>query len=137
MPDMAFGVKTQVLLVDDNEDTRLVVESMLEFLDLEPDIAPNGMIAVEKAGRQDYAVVLMDIEMPEMDGLEATKAIRTNESASGSSPIPIIGMSGHGNTGVKALCQIAGMNDYIHKPFLIDQLEDKLRAVLGTLPRQN
>ncbi len=124
-----------VLLVDDDNDSAFTVESMLELFGVEADRAENGRIATDKAAAADYAVILMDIEMPEMDGLAATKSIREREAASGAAPVLIIAMTGHTTTGIKILCERAGMNSVLVKPFGIDALRDKLAEVCGdTLP---
>jgi CheY-like chemotaxis protein len=99
--------------------------------------AENGRVAVAKAAAGDYAAILMDIEMPEMDGLEATKAIRSREAetAAGSviAPIiaPIIAMTGHTSSGMKLLCEKAGMTTMLLKPFSLDALRDKLADLCG------
>ena len=104
---------------------------MLLFLGLEADLAENGRIAVAKTAQTDYAVVLMDIEMPEMDGMDATQAIRAREAATGATPAVIVAMTGHTSNGIKILCQRAGMNSVLVKPFGVDALRKKLSEVCG------
>ncbi len=118
----------RALIVDDDANMSFMVEAMLEIMGLAADIAGNGRIASEMATPGRYAVILMDIEMPEMDGLDATKAIRAAEDTT---PVPIIGMTGHTIDGIRHLGRIAGMDDMITKPFLIATLHAKLRAVCG------
>jgi len=129
MTESDVNVKQLVLLVDDNEQTSYVIQSMLELMDFEVELANNGRVAVEMCGATDYAIILMDIEMPEMDGLAATKAIRTNESAGLTPPVPIVGITGHTDAGTRVLCERAGMTDVLLKPFLMVQLEEKLKTV--------
>ena len=132
MTDSDVNAKQLVLLVDDNEQTSYVIQSMLELMDFEVELANNGRVAVEMCSATDYAVILMDIEMPEMDGLAATKAIRTNESTGLAPPVPIVGITGHTDAGTRVLCERAGMTDVLLKPFLMVQLEEKLKSVYET-----
>ncbi len=120
-----------VLLVDDDSNSAFTVESILLFLGLEVEVAENGRIAVAKTAQTDYAVILMDIEMPEMDGMDATKAIRAREAETGADPALIVAMTGHTSQGIKVLCKLAGMNSVLVKPFGIDTLKDKLSEVCG------
>ena len=120
-----------VLLVDDDSNSAFTVESILLFLGLEVHLAENGRVAVAKTAETDYAVVLMDIEMPEMDGMDATKAIRAREAETGTAPSVIVAMTGHTSQGIKVLCQLAGMNSVLVKPFSIDALRDKLSEACG------
>ena len=122
-----------VLIVDDDSNAAFMVESMLEYLGVGADRAENGRVAVAKAAAGDYAAILMDIEMPEMDGLEATKAIRTHEAETAGAPVvaPIIAMTGHTTTGMKLLCEKAGMTTMLLKPFSLDALRDKLAETCG------
>jgi len=121
--------KQLVLLVDDNEQTSYVIQSMLELMNFDVDLANNGRVAVEMCSATDYAIILMDIEMPEMDGLAATKAIRDNENTDLTPPVPIVGITGHTDAGTRVLCERAGMTDVLLKPFLMVQLEEKLKTV--------
>jgi len=120
-----------VLLVDDDRNSAFVVESMLDFLGVAADMAENGRVAVDKAAGADYAAILMDIEMPEMDGLDATKAIRAREAETGAAAVKVIAMTGHATTGIKMLCQMAGMDGILHKPFDLEALRDKLAEICG------
>ncbi len=78
-------------------------------------MATNGRQALEALERQAFDLVLMDVEMPEMDGLSATRAIRQREEVSGGH-VPIIAMTAHAMTEHKANCLAAGMDDYLSKP---------------------
>jgi len=121
-----------VLLVDDDRNSAFMVESMLEVLGVTADIAENGRVAVDKAAGAAYAAILMDIEMPVMDGLDATKAIRAREAETGAPPVKVIAMTGHTTSGIKVLCQIAGMDSVLHKPFDLEALRAKLAETCGT-----
>lgn len=126
--------KSLVLLVDDSPDSGLVVECMLELIGFDVERAWNGRVAVERSQVTRYAAILMDIEMPEMDGLASTKAIRRQEKADLLSSVPIIAMTSHTSTGVKALCLHTGMNDFLLKPFVVEQLKEKMQRVCKRFP---
>ena len=102
-----------VLLVEDNAINQLVAQDLLTQAGLQVSIAGNGKQAVELAGKVDFDAILMDIQMPEMDGYEATKAIRSNPS--GHQP-PIIAMTANAMAGDRELCLSAGMDDHVAKP---------------------
>ncbi|MBI9085547.1 MAG: response regulator [Desulfobacterales bacterium] len=108
------GIKgAHVLLVEDNTINQLVAKDLLTQAGLHVAIAGNGKQAVERAGTVDFDAILMDIQMPEMDGYEATKAIRDNTS--GHQP-PIIAMTANVMAGDRELCLSAGMDDHVAKP---------------------
>ncbi len=125
-----IAVKPRVLVVDDNEQMRQVIESMLELMEFEVELAGDGATAVAMTGVTPYALVLMDVEMPVMDGLAATAAIRNREQAELVPAVPIIGITGHAGTGTTVLCRRAGMDDVMLKPFALSQLEEKLHALV-------
>ncbi len=111
----------RVLLVEDNLINQNVAVAVLEGAGLVTEVASNGMEAVEMLGASrtpSYDVVLMDIEMPEMDGYEATRKIRENLAMKG---LPVIAMTAHAMKGDREKCIAAGMNDYLSKP--IDEKE--------------
>jgi len=113
-----------VLLVEDNDINRLYASSILKIWDCKIDIAENGFVAVEKIKNEDYDIVLMDVQMPVMDGFEATKAIRA--SASPKSQIPIIALTANATRKDIEQCLASGMNDCIPKPFTPEDLYNKL-----------
>lgn len=115
------------LVVDDDPTMSMMVQDMLEIMGLAADAAGDGRVAVEMAAAKPYAVILMDIEMPEMDGFEATKAIRAQVSAD----VPILGMTGHLMEAIHRLGRIAGMDDLITKPFMAGGLCAKLKSICG------
>ncbi|VFQ45516.1 hybrid sensor histidine kinase/response regulator [Desulfoluna butyratoxydans] len=102
-----------VLLVEDNPINRMVATEMLQGSGALIDTAECGTEAVEKVKTQNYDVVLMDIQMPQMDGYQATRAIRNELKRIG---LPIIAMTAHAMYGDREKCLAAGMNDYISKP---------------------
>jgi len=113
-----------VLLVEDNDINRLYASSILKIWDCKIDIAENGYVAIEKIKNKDYDIVLMDIQMPVMDGFEATKAIRA--SAYPKNQVPIIALTANATRKDIEQCLACGMNDCIPKPFTPEDLYTKL-----------
>src|SRR5499427_7571797 len=109
----------RILLVEDNELNREVALGLLEDAQLLIDTAENGEMAVEMVGKQNYELVLMDMQMPVMDGIAATRAIRAN-SQFGS--LPIVAMTANAMASDRERCVEAGMNDHLAKPIDPDQL---------------
>jgi two-component system, sensor histidine kinase and response regulator len=103
----------RVLLVEDNELNREVALGLLEDAELAIDIAENGQVAVEKVGTNNYDLVLMDMQMPVMDGLDATRAIRLKPQFQS---LPIIAMTANVMESDRERCTEAGMNDHLAKP---------------------
>ncbi len=121
----------RVLLAEDNPVNQMVAVSILRQLGFAVDCAENGVQAVSSAADGCYAAVLMDCQMPEMDGYEATAAIRRAERAAGRTKgIPIIALTANAIQGDRERCVAAGMDDYIAKPFRKEQLERVLAAHL-------
>ena len=106
----------RILLVDDVEMNQLLARKMIEGWGVQVDIAENGKVAVEKVQNHTFDLVLMDIQMPEMDGLEATRRIR-NLSDTTKSSIPIVALTANIVNGDGAKYIAAGMNAYLPKPF--------------------
>lgn len=104
-----------VLLVEDNEINQLVAKELLREVGIRVDVANNGEIAVRYAAERRYDAILMDLQMPVMDGYEATKAIRQSEA--GGAEIPIIAMTADAMKGVEEEVLAVGMNGYLTKPF--------------------
>ncbi len=107
---------SRVLLVEDNLLNRKVAKEILKNGGIETDIAENGKEALATAFSCHYDAVLMDIQMPEMDGYEASRKIRQREIAEKRKPMPIIAMTAHAMKGDREKCLAAGMNDYVTKP---------------------
>ncbi len=115
-------VKT-ILLVEDNAVNLVLAQTLLESSGYIVDSALNGQEAIEMTGKKKYDCVLMDINMPVMDGFEATKIIRRQNS---SEDLPIIAMTASVLSGAKEQCLTSGMNDYISKPIDIKKLNKLL-----------
>jgi two-component system sensor histidine kinase/response regulator len=110
---------TRVLLVEDNDINQEVAIGLLEDAAIQVDLAENGEIAVRMAQENDYDAVLMDMQMPVMDGIEATRAIRSDPRFKN---LPIIAMTANAMAADREQCLKAGMNDHIGKPIDPDQL---------------
>ena len=112
-----------LLLVEDNVVNQEVARGLLARLGYGVDVAVNGFAALEALASRDYALVLMDCQMPEMDGYAATRAVRSSDSAVRDCNIPIIAMTAHAQSGDRERCLAAGMSDYVTKPIGIAQLQ--------------
>lgn len=108
----------KVLVVEDNEINQELMLEILERFDCDVDTAKNGVEAIEKVSTSDYALIFMDMQMPVMGGLEATKKIREMKSS-----IPIVALTASSMQGEKEKCLEAGMDDYLAKPFAFQDLE--------------
>lgn len=117
---------TAILLAEDYEGNIIVLSHIIEELGFDFDVARTGTQAVDLWKSKRYDLVLMDVQMPEMDGLAATRAIRTLEEERGEQPTPIIGLTAHALVADKQKCIDSGMSDYLSKP--ID--EASLRRVI-------
>lgn len=118
-----------ILVVEDNLLNSQVVTSFLKRLGHTSDIASNGLIALEKLAAKNYDVVLMDIEMPEMDGIEATKEIRNGNYDVKNPNVPIVALTAHALRDYEEKSMEAGMNTYLTKPIDIDRLTAVLQAI--------
>lgn len=125
---------TYVLLAEDNLINQKVALKLLEKFGIRADVANNGLEAVRALETKNYDLVLMDCQMPELDGYEATGQIRSENSKVLNRKIPIIAMTANAMQGDKEKCLEAGMDDYISKPISPDVLADKLEQ---WLPKNN
>lgn len=116
----------RVLLAEDNLVNRMVVRSMLANLGLTLEEVGDGRQAVEAAKNTRFDAILMDVSMPEMDGVDATREIRRLEAVGGWASAPIIGLTAHVLDDQRSICLAAGMDDYLTKPVKRDQLIEAL-----------
>ncbi len=119
----------RILLAEDNPVNQKVALGMLRRLGLEADLVANGRAAVERATAKPYDLILMDVQMPEMDGFEATRALRRDPPPG--SQIPIIAMTANAMSGDRERCLEAGMDDYLAKPVKLDQLRSMIERWMG------
>ena len=120
----------RILLAEDNPVNQLVATRILEKQGYALEVASNGHEAIEILARQPFDLVLMDVQMPEMDGIETTKAIREKEARS-DEHIPIVAMTAHAMKGDKERCLDAGMDDYVAKPIKAEDLLEVIHRFLG------
>ena len=125
----------KILVAEDNKVNQMVMMRLLHRMGCQADLASDGASAISKVGANSYDVVLMDLNMPEMDGLEATRRIRrmcTTQSA-----VPIVALTASATNEDRSQCLAAGMNDYLTKPVEIDALKralDRWAVPLGRDP---
>ncbi len=123
-------LRLRILLAEDNAVNQLVAVRMLEKCGHAVTVASDGKKAVEAAAREDFDLVFMDVQMPEMNGLEATEAIRKAEKTTGRH-IPIFAMTAHAMKGDEERCISAGMDGYLKKPIRTEELQLILDKVAG------
>jgi protein-histidine pros-kinase len=129
----ADGAPTiRVLLAEDNPVNQLVAVRMLERMNCRIDVAHDGKEAVEMSGKFPYDMVFMDVQMPNMDGLEATRAIRARERSDEGGRVHIVAMTANAMQGDREQCIESGMDDYLTKPVT----PDALRQALERRPRR-
>lgn len=116
----------EILIAEDNPVSQQMLRKFASTLHCKADIAANGFEVLNALKKKDYKIVLMDVEMPEMDGLEATRKIREDDSDVLNHSIPIIAMTGHSGTEAENACRDAGMNGILSKPIDLSQLKKGL-----------
>ena len=121
----------RVLLAEDNITNQQVTLAILSKMGLRADVVANGREAVETLRTVPYDLVLMDVQMPEMDGLEATRAVRAGEGGTLNRAIPIIAVTAYAMLGDREECLKAGMDDYIAKPVTPAGLSALVKKWLG------
>lgn len=127
----ANAARLPILLVEDYEPNVLVATIMFSNFGYRYEVARNGQEAIERFLSGKYSIILMDVEMPLMDGFDTTRRIRGAEKAGNLAAVPIIAMTAHAMKGDREKCLAVGMNDYIAKPFNPHQLQ----AVLARYSR--
>ncbi len=133
VPQAANGQHYRVLLAEDNPVNQRVAVKMLENLGCSVHTANNGLHALSALARQDFDIVFMDLQMPEMDGIEATRAIRAGDAEVRDPAIAIVALTANALADEKARCFAVGMNDFLVKPIQPEALAGALRQ-WGTAP---
>jgi CheY-like chemotaxis protein len=119
----------RILVVEDNAVNQLVAQGTLEACGYRVDLADNGALALEMLERQYYDLILMDCQMPVLDGYQTTRRLR--QLGGPVSDVPVVAMTANAMPGEKEKCLAAGMNDYITKPVNPDEFEAKVRLWLA------
>lgn len=130
MAALADRLSARILLAEDNPVNQEVALDLLEAAGLAADVAANGLELLEKARTQAYDLILMDIQMPGMDGIEATRAIRSLQEAPTAAQVPIIAMTANVFAEDRQRCLDAGMNDHLGKPVTPDRFYAALQRWL-------
>ena len=123
-------LNVRVLLAEDNPVNARVATLMLRKLHCTVTVADSGAKVLQLIDDQHFDLVLMDVQMPDVDGLEATRAIRELEAERGRSPLPIIALTANAMKGDEDRCREAGMNGYLAKPVTLERLEREVRRVV-------
>jgi CheY-like chemotaxis protein len=123
----------RILLVDDDLPTQVIVSRLLTRLGLSVDTAADGMECLALLGREPFQAVLMDLRLPDLDGLELTRRIRSGRVAGVCHTIPVIALTACAMPMDRKNCRDAGMDGYVSKPFEVEDLVRALEDVLGPL----
>jgi len=139
--DRLWSQNKRILLVEDNAINQEVAKGILEDMGLAVDVVENGLEAIQALSSATiearYHGVLMDCQMPVMDGYQATRAIREGQAGASNQTLPIIAMTANAMQGDREKCLAVGMNDYTSKPVDADKLEDVLARWLGEVASAN
>jgi CheY-like chemotaxis protein len=118
---LAERIPIRILLAEDNAVNQKLALRMLDRMGYRADVAANGLEVLEALGRQFYDLIFMDVQMPEMDGLEATRAIRVMPSLARQPHV--VAMTANAMQGDREMCLEAGMDDYVSKPIQVKELQ--------------
>jgi CheY-like chemotaxis protein len=131
--DSAEVKKPLILLVEDYDPNIVMMTMFFEELGYECEVAKTGFDALEKFFSSRYDLVVMDLQLPDIDGLETTRRMRLWEKGKNLTPTPIIASSGNSPEYNKTFCRKTGMNDCLSKPFQLEELESTLHKWLPPL----
>lgn len=129
-PNLTKFPGKRVLVVEDYTINQEVMQDMLELMGCTVDVAENGKQALEKRAKVAYDLIIMDVQMPEMDGYKTTREIRASEKSE-KRRSPILAVTANAMAGDREKCLEAGMDDYLAKPVDFDKLETILKKYLG------
>lgn len=121
------GQEPKILLVEDDVNNQAVTQAQLRILGLTCEVAANGVEALEELASKGYDLILLDCNMPLMDGYETTRQIRLNPSTR---TLPIIAVTAHAFTHDRSRCLAAGMDDFLAKPYWLEDLQAKLQRYI-------
>jgi CheY-like chemotaxis protein len=120
-----------LLLVEDDYVSQLITSRLLKELGHKVMVVENGLRAIEEIKNFDYDMIFMDLQMPEMDGITATLKIREEEEKENKEALTIIALTAHAMKSDKQKCLEVGMNDYVSKPFTLDDLKNVIERNLN------
>jgi two-component system sensor histidine kinase/response regulator len=123
----------RILLAEDNPVNQKLATRLLQRFGAQVEVAPNGLVALQALRDADFDAVLMDCQMPLLDGYEATRQLRKPESGVRNSKIPVIALTAHALATDRAKCLAAGMDDYLTKPINPNHLQKALARALPVL----
>jgi CheY-like chemotaxis protein len=130
-PEASEAGELRILAAEDNPTNQLVLKALLAQVGVEPEVVDNGALAVEAWAQGEFDLILMDIQMPEMDGMEATRAIRRQEEESGRRRTPIIALTANAMAHQVAEYEGAGMDAHVAKPIDIGVLFSTIENLLA------
>ncbi len=130
-PNAAAPARLRILIAEDDETSRLTGKRMLEKMGYEAVLAEDGRKALERLAQEDFDLILMDVQMPSMDGMEATRAIRTSASLGARSRIPIVAMTAYAMPHDREKFLEGGMDDYVSKPVNMAELQEAILRATG------
>lgn len=128
MKEHYIQFSASILVVEDYPVNQELTKELLEMMGCEVEVVESGQEAIEAVKRNNYDMIFMDIQMPDMDGYEATKEIRRIEKSA--KHVPIIALTANALQGDREKCLSAGMDDYVSKPFRAAELETILKKFL-------
>jgi len=129
-------LRPRALIVEDNQVNRMVAGQMLRRGDIDSDTADGGRSAIERLRQEQFDVVLMDVQMPDMDGFQTARAIRAGEAGEESRTVPIIAMTAYASQDDESACFAAGMDAYLSKPLNMQQFIDTVLSTIEKGPQE-
>lgn len=121
-------VCVEVLIVEDNEENSLLAQKILSYYGFSTIVSPHGNAALEYCSKKTPDIILMDLSLPDIDGMEVTRLLRKREEYKN---VPIIALTAHAMRGIQEIVHEAGLNDFLIKPFLPNDLIGIVRKYLN------